>query len=73
METLHAADSRRMSVGGYTAAGAVVGALLGTAALYLTYDCTETGSMCGLGIPLFAGGGAVVGGVVGYVAGRLGR
>jgi hypothetical protein len=73
VETLRAADSRRLSVGGYTAAGAVLGALLGTAALYMTEDCTETGSMCGLGIPLFGGGGALVGGLVGYVTGRVGR
>jgi hypothetical protein len=72
VEPLHAVDSRRMSVGGYTAVGAVVGALLGTAALYLGYDCTETGSMCGLGIPLFAGGGALVGGLVGFVTGKVG-
>jgi hypothetical protein len=69
--TLHAADARRLSVGGYTAAGAVLGALLGTAALYLTEDCTATGSMCGLGIPVYGGAGALIGGLVGYVTGRL--
>jgi hypothetical protein len=73
METLHAADAHRLSIGGYTAVGAVIGALLGTAALYVTEDCTETGSMCGLGIPLYGGAGAIVGGLVGYVTGRVGR
>lgn len=73
VEAIGAEDARRMSVGGYTAAGAVLGALLGTAALYLTEDgCTETGSMCGLAIPLYAGGGAVAGGLVGYLIGRSG-
>lgn len=60
------------SVAGYTAAGAVAGALAGVAVLYLANgdNCTETGSMCGIGIPLYAGAGALGGGVLGYLIGR---
>lgn len=64
--------SRRSSAAGYTLGGAVAGALVGVGALYLTNwdNCTETGSMCGLGIPLYAGAGALGGGLVGYLVGR---
>lgn len=64
---------RRPSTGTYTAIGAVLGALAGTAALYMSHDCFEVGAMCGIGIPVFAGGGAVVGGLVGFAIGKLGK
>ena len=51
--------------------GALIGAVAGTAVLYATYDCGSTGSMCGLGIPLFGGAGALIGGGAGYVWSRL--
>lgn len=74
---LHAAvlrpgERRSPSVAGYTAAGAVAGALAGVAVLYLANgdNCTETGSMCGIGIPLYAGAGALGGGVLGFLIGK---
>lgn len=70
---LRPGGSRRPSTGTYTAIGAVVGALAGTAALYLSYDCFEVGAMCGVGIPLVAGGGALVGGLVGFAIGKFGK
>jgi hypothetical protein len=70
---LRSSGSRRPSTGTYTAIGAVLGALAGTAALYMSYDCFETGAMCGIGIPVFTGGGAVVGGLVGFAIGKLGN
>lgn len=64
--------SERSSSAGYTIGGAFAGALLGVGVLYLTNwdNCTETGSMCGLSIPLYAGAGALGGGLLGYLVGR---
>lgn len=59
-----------------TVTGALLGAAVGTLAFLAqanVEDCTSTGSMCGLALPLFAGGGAVVGGVVGFVIGSRGK
>lgn len=66
-------DSRRGSVRRHVTIGALAGAVVGITGLYLTNwsNCTMTGSMCGLvGIPLYGGAGAVVGGAVGYILGR---
>ena len=52
------------------AIGALVGAVVGTVVLVSAYDCRSTGSMCGLGIPLYTGGGALIGGAVGYIWSR---
>lgn len=57
------------------AIGALAGAAAGTVVFLATMGdgCGETGSMCGLGIPVFVGGGAVVGGVVGWIVGAVDR
>jgi hypothetical protein len=47
--------------------GAILGAAGGTIILFAPKNCRDTGSMCGLGLPLYAGGGALVGGVLGYI------
>jgi len=59
-----------------TVTGALLGAAVGTLAFLAgadVDDCTSTGSMCGLALPLFAGGGAAVGGVAGFVIGSRGK
>lgn len=55
--------------------GAGAGATVGAAAFLLTSDgCwRESDSMCELAIPLYVGGGAVAGGLFGYLVGRRGR
>lgn len=52
--------------------GAGVGAAVGGAAFLLLSDgCLGEGdSMCGLAIPLYVGGGAATGGLIGYLLGR---
>jgi hypothetical protein len=47
--------------------GALVGAVAGTAPTFAPSDCRTPGSMCGPNIALYAAGGALAGGAVGYV------
>lgn len=56
--------SRRRGV----AIGALIGAVAGTGLLFASNNCRTPESMCGLSIPLYVGGGALIGGVAGYVA-----
>ena len=65
------AQSRRWTVAGYTLTGALAGAAAGMAVLFASEDCRTPESMCGLGIPLYTGSGAAVGGLIGYVVGRI--
>ena len=57
----------------YTVGGAVLGAALGVAILFMPSDCRTPEDMCGLGIPLYGGAGAVAGGLVGYLIGSSKR
>jgi hypothetical protein len=50
--------------------GAVAGAAIGTAVLFGPADCRTGESMCGVGIPLYVGGGALAGGLIGYLFSR---
>ncbi len=47
--------------------GAVAGAAIGTAVLFAPGNCRSGESMCGVGIPLYVGGGVLVGGLAGYL------
>jgi hypothetical protein len=53
--------------------GALAGAVGGTVLLFSDGSCRTPESMCGLSIPLHAGGGALLGGAVGYVVARSRR
>ena len=63
-------EIRRSRAGTYSIVGAVLGAAIGTVALFTREGCRTPESMCGLGLPLYAGGGAIAGGAVGYFIAR---
>lgn len=50
--------------------GALLGAAAGTVLTFASSDCRTGYSMCGLALPLYAGGGALIGGLAGYVWSR---
>jgi hypothetical protein len=50
--------------------GALAGAGVGVIALFAQSDCRRVESMCGLAIPLYVGGGALLGGAIGYIWSR---
>ncbi len=47
--------------------GALLGAAAGTVLTFASSECRSGYSMCGLALPIYAGGGALVGGLAGYV------
>lgn len=47
--------------------GALVGVAAGAALTFASSDCRSPESMCGLNLPVYAAGGALVGGAIGYV------
>lgn len=65
-QTSRAPSRRGRSVAAYTIGGAAIGAAVGIAILLAPGNCRTVGSMCGLGIPLYGGAGAVAGGLIGY-------
>lgn len=66
---------RRLSTAGHAAVGAAAGAGAGVLASLAMFavdeDCRRSESMCGLAIPVFIGGGALTGSVVGLVVGLV--
>lgn len=66
---------RRLSTAGHAAVGAAAGAGAGVLASLALFafdpDCRRGESMCGLAIPVFIGGGALTGSVVGLVVGLV--
>ena len=65
------ASTARRSATGFTIGGAVAGALIGSTLLFAPANCRTAESMCGLGLPVYAGGGAIIGGLIGYRIGTL--
>lgn len=65
------ASAAPRSATGFMIGGAVAGALIGSILLFAPANCRDTGSMCGLGLPLYAGGGAIIGGLIGYLIGTV--
>lgn len=61
--------SRRWSATRYTLTGALAGAVLGSILFFVLADeeCRTPESMCGLGLPLYAGAGALAGGATGFI------
>jgi predicted TIM-barrel fold metal-dependent hydrolase len=56
-----------------TAVGGVIGALGGASVPLVSRNCRTPESMCGLNVPIYVGGGALVGGITGYVVSRWRR
>lgn len=57
----------------HTIGGAVLGAAVGLAILFAPSNCRSSESMCGAGIPLYVGAGAIGGGLIGYLIGSSTR
>ena len=64
-----AAAARRRSATAFTVGGALAGAVIGTVVLFAPAHCRTAESMCGLLLPVAAGGGAAIGGLIGYLIG----
>ncbi len=66
IQSVEASSAARPNSAVHTVGGAIVGALIGSAILFAPSRCRQVESMCGAAIPLYAGGGAAIGGLLGY-------